>query len=219
MATTKPLARFLPTPPPQQTSPEMREWLREEFERLALASNAALDVIDGLKSIPRMFLLGDADDFFLDTNDSTIVNYDEAGALGEVPIEPNPVAGTITIPITGAYTVTAFIIGVQGNQVQNQSILLSIGVNAVLVPVSSIDVATNQTSIRALSATLTRGFTVGDIITMSMFATGDLGLFSVSQVSLELGLTALPSELQNNDVFNNSMTLTPWVVTPTTPGP
>lgn len=219
MATIKRLARFLPTPPPQNIPIELQEWLREEFEHLALASNGALDIVDGLKSIPRMFLLGDADDFTLDTNDSTIVNYDDGGALGEVPIEPDLVTGEITIPTTGAYTVTLFIIGVQGNQVQNQSIVLSLGIDAVLVPVASIDVATNQTSIRSLSATLTRGFPKDSIITMSMFATGDLGLFAVSQASLELTLIALPEELQSSEVFNDSINLVPWIVTPTFPMP
>jgi hypothetical protein len=219
VATIKRLARFLPTPPPQNIPIELQEWLREEFEHLALASNGALDIVDGLKSIPRMFLLGDADDFTLDTTDSTIVNYDDGGALGEVPIEPDLVTGEITIPTTGAYTVTLFIIGVQGNQVQNQSIVLSLGIDAVLVPVASIDVATNQTSIRSLSATLTRGFPKDSIITMSMFATGDLGLFAVSQASLELTLIALPEELQSSEVFNDSINFVPWIVTPTFPMP
>lgn len=221
MSVVKLLDRYLPNVVPRETSDQMREYLRDELDFIASAVNGSLEIIDALNSIPRMFLLGDADDFLLDTSDSTIVNYDQAGALGNVLIEPDRILGTITIPVTGAYRVSAFIIGVQGNQVQNVSIVLSIGVNAVLVPIASIDVATNQTSIRSLSATLTRGFTVGDELIMSMFATGDLGLFLISQVSFEVVLVALPTELQDapGEAFITDMSFGPWIVTPTTPGP
>jgi hypothetical protein len=197
VATINRLARFLPTPPPQNTSPEMREWLREEFERLTLASNGALDAVDALKAIPRMYLAGDVDDFLLSTVEVQLVNYSQGGALGEVPTDPSLLLGTITLPLTGAYRLTAYASGLQGNMTQNASIFLAIGVNGITTVIDSVDVNSVQTDVRTLAVTLTRSLVQDDVITMWMSATADLGIFAVNAVSLELVMVAAPDEIQS----------------------
>jgi hypothetical protein len=186
MSIVKLLTRYLPNISPRETSDEMRDYLRDELDFLALTVNASLEVVDALRSVPRMFLSGDADDFNLDTIDSTIVNYTQGGALGTVPIEPNQVTGEITLPLPGAYRLTAYMYGLQPSVTQNETVYLKIAVNGNAQIVASLDVNNNQTQDRSLSVTLTREFAVDDVLTMVMAATGDLGTFLIQQTSLEL---------------------------------
>lgn len=188
MATIKRLARFLPTPPPQNIPVSLQEWLREEFDRLASASNGALDSIDAIAAIPLMVLSGDADNFNLNVTPQQFVNYSQGGAVGEVPVDPDFATGIMTVPVGGAYRLSAFVIGLQGNVQQNASIFLLITVNGLNKTVYSIDVDGVQTDVRALAVTLTRVFQTDDIVTMSLSATHDMGLFTVQETSLEMRL-------------------------------
>ena len=199
MATIKFLSRFSPTPPPFKASKELREWLREEIDRLATVTNGVLEAVDALNAIPRMFLAGQVDDFNLDTIDSLFVNYTQDGVLGIVPIEPDPVAGTITIPISGVWRMTCYVSGLQPSVTQNEQIRLLVAVNGTPVPIVVIDVATNQTDGRTLAATLTRSFAADDIVTMLMDATADLGIFNILQVSLEMSFV---TQDEAQEVFN-----------------
>lgn len=186
MGTVRLTTRYLPNVPPRETSEAMREYLRDELDFIALSVNSALELVDALRTVPRMFLVGDVDDFNLDTNETTLVNYSQGGSLGLVPIEPDQLTGKITLPIAGAYTLVAYAYGLQASVTQNETIHLKIAVNGVAAIVGALDVLSNQTQDRSLSVTLTRGFAAGDVITMVMSATGNLGTFAMQETSLEM---------------------------------
>ena len=198
MGTIKRIEKFLPTLPPQSASIEIREWLREEFDRIATAANGALEAVDELRAAPRMFLMWDADNINpLDTTDSKVVNYTQGGFLGDVPVEPDQVLGNITIPKDGAYRLTAYIAGSQPSVTQNDTMRLLIDVNGTPIPIVVLDVASNQTDDRTFAATLTRSFDADDVVSMWMDATIDFGIFLILQVSLEISLvTSADSEQQ-----------------------
>ena len=191
MAIPKLLERFSPTPPPFAASKELREWLRDELDRLTQVTNGMLEVVDAISAVPSMYLGGDADDFNLDTIDSQFVNYTLDAALGRVPIEPDPVAGEITVPIAGAYTLVAYCFGQQPSVTQNQTIRLLVAVNGTPTIVATLDVLSNQTDDRTLTATFTRVFAKDDIVTMLLDATADLGVFNVQQTALEMTFQTL----------------------------
>jgi hypothetical protein len=178
--------RYLPNLPPQSTSDPMREYLRSELDLLALGVNGANETVDALRAVPRMFLGGHADNVTMNVTPDQFKNYDLSAVLGIVPVDPDPVAGTITIPRSGAYRMSAYFYGLQQSVTQNESIRLRIGVDGVLSTISAIDVTSNQTSDRAISVTMTRVFQIGEVISMWIEATGDLGVLDVQQTTLEL---------------------------------
>lgn len=188
MSDIKTTEKFAPTMPPKQVSLQMRDWLREEFDRVYESSNAALRLIDALRASPRMFLAGDADDFNLDTIDSKIVNYTAGGAIGIVPIEPDRVTGDITIPVNGIYTLSAYVYGLQTSPTQNQTIRLLGDVNSVKRIIATYDVATPLTDDRALFGSLSRFLNADDVLSLFMNATADLGLFEIQATSFEVSL-------------------------------
>ena len=188
--------KFAPTMPPKQVSLQMRDWLREEFDRVYESSNAALRSIDALRATPRMFLAEDADDFNLDTIDSKIVNYTGGGAIGIVPIDPDRVTGEMVIPVDGIYTLSAFVYGLQTGVVQNQTIRLLGDVNSVKRIIATIEVATPLTDDRALYGSLSRFLNAGDVASLFMNATADMGLFQIQTTSFEISLvTPLDEQL------------------------
>ena len=188
--------KFAPTMPPKQVSLQMRDWLREEFDRVYESSNAALRSIDALRATPRMFLAEDADDFNLDTIDSKIVNYTGGGAIGIVPIDPDRVTGEMFIPVDGIYTLSAFVYGLQTSVVQNQTIRLLGDVNSVKRIIATIEVATPLTQDRALFGSLSRFLNAGDVASLFMNATADMGLFEIQTTSFEISLvTPLDEQL------------------------
>ena len=188
--------KFAPTMPPKQVSLQMRDWLREEFDRVYESSNAALRSIDALRATPRMFLAEDADDFNLDTIDSKIVNYTGGGAIGIVPIDPDRVTGEMVIPVDGIYTLSAFVYGLQTGVVQNQTIRLLGDVNSVKRIIATIEVATPLTQDRALFGSLSRFLNAGDVASLFMNATADMGLFEIQTTSFEISLvTPLDEQL------------------------
>jgi hypothetical protein len=189
MALVQLLTRYLPNVSPRETSDEMREYLRSELNFLALTMNASLELLDALRSAPRMYLVGDVDDFNLDTIETTLVNYSQGGSLGNVPVEPDLATGEITLPLAGAYKLVAYVYGLQASVTQNETIHLKIAVNGDAQIIGALDVLSNQTQDRTLAVTLTRGFDAGDVITMVMSATGDLGNFAMQETSLELTFT------------------------------
>lgn len=188
MSNIKRTEKFLPTLPPQSASIEVREWLREEFDRIASSSNASLAAIDALRAIPRMFLAGQCDDFNLDTIDSPLINYTQDAVIGVVPVEPDPVLGTITVPFDGLYNIVAYVYGLQPSIVQNVSIRLLVDIDGLNVPVASLDVNSNQTDDRSLSASITRSLDAGNVMRLEMDCTGDVGVFNIFQVSFEVTL-------------------------------
>jgi hypothetical protein len=186
VATIKRLDRYVRPAPPQQASLELRAWLDEEFERLQLVINGIQELVDELRAVPAMYLVGTATDFLLSPITEKIVGYSTAYATGEVPTEPDPVSGTITIPRDGVYTLTARVTGVQGSPSQNESITLLVDVDGVRAPIDVVDVASVQTADRALGAVVTRGFTAGEVVSLWMEATDNLGIFDVASTTFEL---------------------------------
>ena len=111
MSTIKITSPYVPNSAPQQTSDQMRDYLREEIDFIAESLNASHLAVDELRAIPHMFLSGDTDDVDMTVAGSKFVNYSQSAALGIVPIEPDPAAGDITIPKTGTYRLTAYFFG------------------------------------------------------------------------------------------------------------
>lgn len=188
MAETKKLGRYNSTEPPYEASVALRNWLRDELERLALSSNAGLEAIDLIRATPRMYLAGDADDFNLDTVDSKFVNYTQGGSVGDVPNEPSNALGEIYIPTTGLYQMAFYAYILQPSVTQNETIRLLLDVGGVRGVVSAFDVTSNQTDDRTFSAVLTRVLTEGDVLSMWMDATGDLGGILVQQTTFEASM-------------------------------
>jgi len=185
MTLVKRLNRYVVTVPPIQASTELRDWLSEEFDLIQLSVNGALETIDELRSKPSLYLGGLADGFNLDETPSKFVNYTLGGSIGDVAVEPDLVAGEFILPRTGVYTMTAYMYGLQPSNVQNETIQLLVGVNGITTIVATVDVTTNQTEDRALSVTMTRVFSAGDVISMSLVATGNLGAFTIQATTLE----------------------------------
>jgi len=186
MSRVKSFDRFMPSLPPQQVSKEVRDWLREEFDRISLSGNTALEAIDTIRSLPAMFLAGDADDITLEPTDNKIVNYPSGGSLGEVPIDPDLLAGNIFIPISGVYRLTAYIYGLQPSVTQNESIRMLIDVNGVRAVIAAVDITSNQTDDRYLASTLSRLFLLDDVVSMYVNATGTMGPLEIQSTTLEM---------------------------------
>ena len=202
MVTIKRSDRFWPTPVPQNIPIGLQDWLREELERLALVANESLDTSDALRALPRMFLAGDTDDLVLDVIEAQFVNYTQGGAIGEVPIDPDLVAGTITVPLTGIYNLVAYVIGHRTSGQNNDSIFLHFGVNGVLQIINTFDIAPLQIDTVTFSVTLSRTFQKDDVVTMWLSATEDIGVFTVDQTALEMLLLALPTEVVSQQILD-----------------
>ena len=188
MSDIKLTEKFTPTLPPIEVSLQIRQWLRDEFDRASLSSNGALTAVDALRAMPRMFLAGDADDFNLDTIDSKIVNYTAGGAIGIVPIEPDRVTGETTIPSDGIYTLSGYVYGLQPSPTQNQTIRLLGDINGARRIIATYDVATPLTDDRALIGSISRFLNAGDVASLWMNATADLGTFEIQTTSFEISL-------------------------------
>ena len=188
MSSIKITEKFTPTLPPIEVSLQVRAWLRDEFDRASASSNAALTAIDALRALPRMFLAEDADDFNLDTIDSKILNYTAGGAIGIVPIDPDRVTGEITIPTNGIYTLSAYVYGLQPSLTQNQTIRLLGDIDGVKRVISTFDVATPLTDDRTLIGSISRFLTAGNVASLFMNATADLGTFEIQTTSFEISL-------------------------------
>lgn len=188
MSSIKISEKFSPTLPPIEISLQVRDWLREEFDRFAESSNAALRLLDAIRAVPRMFLTEDVDNFNLDTIDSKLINYTGGGAIGIVPIDPDRATGDITIPVDGIYKLSGFVFGLQTTPTQNQTIRLLGDINGVKRVIDTIDVSTPITDERTLFGSLSRQLLAGDVASLFMNATADLGTFDVQTTSFEVFL-------------------------------
>lgn len=184
MAIIKRLDRFVTTAPPHSAGPELRGWLREEFERIALAVNAGLELIDELRSQPSMFLYEEADNLVLTDVDTKIVNFTQSAAFG-IGDDPDKAAGEITIPRDGFYSLLIFIYGSHDNQASGETLLLSADVNGTKFPLSAFDIASNKVDDTSFSAALSRPFLAGDIVSLYMSSTEDM-IFNILSITFEL---------------------------------
>ena len=177
---------YVPNLPPRTTSREMREFLRDELDLIALSVNEAHETTDALRSQPQMFMVGVSDNVDMGLIPDKFVNYSQGGALGNVPIEPDLLTGNIVLPVDGAYQITAFIYGLQQSVTQNESLHLLLDVNDVQRPIATVDVATNLTDDRYMSTVFSRTFQRGDVLSMWIEATGNLGLLVMQATNLEV---------------------------------
>ena len=116
-----------------------------------------------------------------------MVNYTQSGTWGvQYPINVNPAAGTITIPETGVWRITALLIGEQGNDDKEEMMFLDLDVDGVRGIIALFDVATDKTQYRAFSSSFTRAATSGMVLKLRGRATSGLGTFSVETVSFEV---------------------------------
>jgi hypothetical protein len=191
VAISKRTSRYTPTPVPQSASNDIRHWLTEETDLIATGINLGLDLNDILVSIPAMYLYGNPGDLLLTPVDVKIENYANGASDGNVPVEPDPVTGDITIPETGLYSGTAFIYGEQGNPDKNEQIHMLVDIQFAIggslrYPISVADVATQFTTSRVLNGSLTGQLSEGDVMSLWMSATADLGLLTTEQSTFEL---------------------------------
>ena len=141
---------------------------------------------------PSMALAGTVDSFTLNTTDSKLVNYSlsgEANTSGNI----DAVAGEITIPSNGIYTIRPLALGLQGNDTKEEDIHLLLDVAVVDAERYIIDVftvATDKTSSRALGRAFSRFFQAGQVLSLWMYATADLGTFTVATTTFEVFKTA-----------------------------
>ncbi len=156
-------------------------------------------IFDGLDwtsfSSPGCYLGGTTSTFTLNSTDSKLVNYsvsDEWNWEDEDYI--NPTAGEITIPLTGYYRCTAHILGTQGNSTKEEYILLKLDVVGGPDPgrfdIAFVDVTTDKTSIRNPSATFTRLFTAGEVLSLYMWASSSLGTWNTTSSTFEIDFTS-----------------------------
>jgi len=190
MTSAKRTDKYVPTRPPLQASPELRDWLRDELERLARVANIGAELRDELNTAPRMYLGGLPDPIFLDTTPKKLVNYTLVGAIGDVPIEPDPVNGTITFPVEGLYTVKIYVVGIQPSNDQDETARLLVEYQGLLLEASVYEVTSNKTDLMSFSASLTREFSAGETLALYMDATGTLETFEFQGATLEVTIVS-----------------------------
>jgi hypothetical protein len=188
MTSAKRTEKYVPTRPPIQASPELRDWLREELDRLAQVANIGAVLRDELNTAPRMYLAGLPSPIFLDTTPKKLVNYTLFGTLGDVPIEPDPVAGTITLPVDGFYKVTIYIVGQQPENTQDETARLLIEYQGSLIELSVYEVSSNKTDLMSFASSFSRQFSAGETLALYMDATGTLETFNFDGTTLEVTL-------------------------------
>lgn len=134
---------------------------------------------------PISALFGAASSFSLGTGNTTITNYPsskEINTSGTI----NAASGTITIPESGVYELVALIAGEQGNDNKEEQMRLGVQVDAQTFLIGVFDIATDKTSERAISGTVTRAFTAGQVVSLFLSATTGLGTFSFDTTTFEL---------------------------------
>jgi hypothetical protein len=188
MTSAKRTEKYVPTRPPIQASPELRDWLREELDRLAQVANIGAVLRDELNTAPRMYLAGLPSPIFLDTTPKKLVNYTLFGTLGDVPIEPDPVTGTITLPVDGFYKVTIYIVGQQPENTQDETARLLIEYQGSLIELSVYEVSSNKTDLMSFASSFSRQFSAGETLALYMDATGTLETFNFDGTTLEVTL-------------------------------
>ena len=141
------------------------------------------------KVLPSIVMGGTTDSFTLNTTDSKLVNYSLSGEFGGSVGNVDPTTGEITIPSDGIYTVTANVLGDQGNDTKEEWIELKLDVTVVGATrdiIGFLDVTTDKTSTRQLISIATRGFQAGAVLSLWMWASSGLGTFTVYGTSFEV---------------------------------
>ena len=146
--------------------------------------------------IARALLAGDANSFGLGGSITTITGY-AASWASETYIDGGgsvtPANGIIVAPVTGAYNVVCNIIGQQGNDNKEEAMFLWVRSNLQGdFRVGALEVATDKTDWRQMSASITLLLTAGEQISLGMSATTGLGTFNFEDT--ELAVEFLTSE-------------------------
>lgn len=187
MGLIKRFAKYVMSEPPRSIAPDVREWLREELEQLALLGNTALEAIDNILSKPRQAMSGPTDAHPLGTTPTKFVNYSASGFLGDVPIEPNPATGDITVPREGAYRITVFFYGPKPVSANREMISLLVDIDGAKETMATFDTEPGQADEYALSASFIRRLSIGQVVSMWMVATNR----SDDQIVLDSSLEVL----------------------------
>lgn len=185
MATSKPLSRYMPTPVPQAASRELRGWLDTELDGVSFALNNVIDYVQQQIDSPMMLMFGTADDVALDVTPVLVKNYEFAKDWGISEL-PDQALGTILIPRTGLYTGLSYIYGLQSSLDQAEEIHLLLDRNGVKNVAATFDVATKKTDDRVLNAALTGQFDEGDVLSLWMNATDDLGIMTIERSTFQM---------------------------------
>jgi hypothetical protein len=181
---------YQPTLPPIEASPELRNWLREELDRIALTLDAVARDVQKDFDAPRMYLGGDATDIPVNTTPSVISGYTLDGFLGKVPTPPDPATGEITVPERGLYKITAYAYFFQPVNTKDDTIQLIFDINdgALQAVVGTFDITSNKTTERSIAGSATRILDAGDVVKLLLLATDDLGTVEVQTCALEVTL-------------------------------
>ncbi len=132
-------------------------------------------------------LFGTVDNFIFNTTASKLVNYsdeDNWDGGGSAPLDATN--GEITIPEDGLYRIVALLIGEQGNNTKEESMILEIDVNSTRFTISVFDVATDKTDLRSFNSVFTRRFLQDDVVSLYAVATADMGTFTVESTTFEV---------------------------------
>lgn len=136
---------------------------------------------------PSIILYGTCSNFEMTTGGNVLQGYSDSAFWGGAnPSDPNPSAGTITVPSSGVYRVILSLVGQQGNSTKEESMFLEIFINGAWRIASVFEVATDKTDWRSFSVTVSRALTAGDVVQLRGRATAGLGTFNVDNVTFEI---------------------------------
>ena len=144
------------------------------------------------KKLPGTAMFGDANNFTLNTTESKLVNYTNAGQWNWTDQDDvDPVNGEITIPQDGIYTITGALIGYQGNDNKEEWMemrLHIVGTNpsAGEFRVAEREIPTDKTDIRSLLFTATRRLYANDVASLWVWGSTGLGTFDVDGTTFEI---------------------------------
>ena len=153
------------------------------------------------KKLPGMVMFGGASNFTLNTTESKLINYPGACQWnwtdqGDI----DPVAGEITIPQEGIYSITGGLIGYQGNDTKEEWMemrmqIASANPSAGTYLVAEREIPTDKTNIRSLLSTAVRRLYQNDVISLWIWGSTGLGTFTVDSTTFEVVQIAEISDL------------------------
>lgn len=136
------------------------------------------------------FLWGPPSSFTLNTSVNILQNWPDNADVGSMDLTVDPIAGTITLPVTGLYRITQQMVGNQGNDNKEESMwsLLRVvgGAGAGDYRTDVFAISDDKTSYRALGASFVRPFDAGAVLSFGMQATTGLGTFTFETASFEV---------------------------------
>ena len=126
-----------------------------------------------------------------DTTPKTIEFYIEFSSTPDFGINVNPLAGTITLPSAGVWSVNGLVVADQASATIGEQLVMLGRFAApgatVDLPLDVFQVAINPTpSVRSLAFSYMRQFDAGTTLSLLLTASADMGAFTFSSVSFEV---------------------------------